>query len=59
MNGIEHVNCKNTCRTNMCNVDAHQTKKQCYTCSGSMDLSGASAGPSDDKCWNDANLVDS
>jgi len=52
MDGVEHTNCKTACRTDNCNTDEHQTSRKCYSCMGIQDLSGASSGVSDSRCWD-------
>ena len=38
---------------------AHQVKTQCYSCSGTQDMSGAPAGATDARCWDPEQLDDS
>ena len=59
VNGIKHESCKSTCDTNNCNIQKHQMRTQCYTCSSTKGTSGAlGQGTGDLRCWDEADLED-
>ena len=61
VNGLDHLNCRDTCSTNDCNTQKIQKRRQCYSCQGMRDSAGNSVGVSDDNCFdrvNEGMLVD-
>ena len=60
VNGIKHESCKSTCNTNNCNLQKHQMRTQCYTCTAGKGTSGVPGEQSgDERCWDESKLVDS
>lgn len=52
INGLDHVNCKNTCRDdNNCNKIRIERGNQCYACTGTVDALGNPVGLGDPNCF--------
>ena len=52
LTGVSHVNCKDTCESNNCNVGRTTKTLQCHSCSASRDSSGYPVGLGDQNCFD-------
>ena len=51
LTGIDHVNCKDTCQSNNCNVERVVKTLQCHSCSATIDSEGNLVGLGDPNCF--------
>ena len=50
IDGLDHINCKETCEENNCNDGVLQKRKQCYTCTASFNSEGQVIGVGNGDC---------
>jgi len=50
--GIDHLNCRDTCDTNNCNTEKIQKHSQCYSCQAIRDSQGNAIGVGNDDCFD-------
>ena len=54
IDGIDHINCKDTCETDHCNSDRVVKTLQCHSCSAGRDSEGNPVGIGDFDCFDNA-----